>query len=120
MPESQAGRLLKAAGALGSSSYRHVVAFGKSHKAGTHAAAESGALACGTKPGRDATVAHFGDGLILVTCRTCRAQIGLDGAPEHMRIEALCVLALTLGMRPGELRALRERRPLGRVAADIT
>src|SRR5260370_35821411 len=96
------------------------VAFGKSRQAATHAAAEGRALACGTKPGRDATVARLGDDLMLVTCRTCRAQIGLDGRPEHARIEALLVLALTLGMRPGELRALlREHVDLERGVSHV-
>jgi integrase len=42
-----------------------------------------------------------------VTCRACRAQLGLDAdADEALRLEALFVLAITLGLRPGELRAL--------------
>ena len=42
------------------------------------------------------------------TCRSCRAQLGLDGdGSDLLRLEALFVLSLTLGMRPGELRGLR-------------
>jgi integrase len=39
------------------------------------------------------------------TCRACRAQLGID-ADASPRLEALFVLAITLGLGPGELRAL--------------
>lgn len=38
-------------------------------------------------------------------CRACRAQLGID-ADTSPRLEALFVLAIALGLRPGELRAL--------------
>jgi len=41
------------------------------------------------------------------TCRSCRSQLGIDDADDAvMRFEALFVLAITLGLRPGELRKL--------------
>ena len=41
------------------------------------------------------------------TCRSCRRQLGLDNptAPNR-RLEALFVVSITLGLRPGELRKL--------------
>src|SRR5208283_4578100 len=45
--------------------------------------------------------------LRATTCRSCRARLGLDGeADESRRLEALFVLSLMLGLRPGELRSL--------------
>src|ERR1700761_9247348 len=45
--------------------------------------------------------------LSVVTCRSCRAQLGLDDEPDaSRRLEALFALSLTLGLRPGELRKL--------------
>ena len=41
------------------------------------------------------------------TCRTCRSQLGLDDSDEaNGRLEALFVISITLGLRPGELRKL--------------
>ena len=41
------------------------------------------------------------------TCRLCRMLLSLDETTEtSQRLEALLVLSLTLGLRPGELRAL--------------
>ena len=60
-----------------------------------------------THPG--VTVTEIGADLAATTCRACRAQLGLDDDDDssHVRLEALFVLAITLGMRPGELRKLR-------------
>jgi integrase len=45
--------------------------------------------------------------LAATTCRCCRANLGLDAdTNENRRLEALFVLAITLGLRPGELRKL--------------
>jgi integrase len=42
-----------------------------------------------------------------MTCRLCRARLGLDqDAYTNVRLEALFVLSITLGLRPGELRKL--------------
>jgi integrase len=43
--------------------------------------------------------------LIAARWRQLPDQLGLDGASDG-RLEALFVLAITLGLRPGELRAL--------------
>ena len=41
------------------------------------------------------------------TCRSCRRQLGLDAVgDDNQRLAALFVLAITLGLRPGELRKL--------------
>ena len=41
------------------------------------------------------------------TCRTCRSQLGLDDSDEaNGGLEALFVISITLGLRPGELRNL--------------
>src|SRR5262249_37190793 len=41
------------------------------------------------------------------TCRSCRRQLGLDATGDpNTRLEALFVLSITLGLRPGEIRKL--------------
>jgi len=41
------------------------------------------------------------------TCRSCRSQLGLDDSDEaNGRLQALFVISITLGLRPGELRML--------------
>jgi integrase len=50
---------------------------------------------------------EIGTDLDAVTCRSCLAAIGSDdGSNEADRLEALFVLSITLGLRPGELRKL--------------
>jgi integrase len=106
MTQEQAGKVLGAA-AGSPTGYVAVVKIGKYRQAATHAANEAGELACGTEPRPDATATHIGTDLADTTCRSCRAQLGLDGSKSSDgRLEALFVLALTLGLRPGELRAL--------------
>ncbi|MGA9831313.1 MAG: hypothetical protein WBQ71_09350 [Trebonia sp.] len=42
-----------------------------------------------------------------VTCRSCRSQLRLDDSDEaNGRLQALFVISITLGRRPGELRML--------------
>ena len=73
----------------------------------THAAREDGGLACGNKPRTDAPVTEIGVELKEVTCRACRSQLGIDDlADAAVRLEALFVLSITVGLRPGELRKL--------------
>jgi integrase len=73
----------------------------------THAATDTGELACGNKPHSDATVTDVSAELDDTTCRTCRSQLGLDDSDEaNGRLEALFVISITLGLRPGELRKL--------------
>jgi integrase len=104
MTQQQAGKVLDAATGR-STGYVTLVRIGKSPQAATHAATETGELACGTKPRHGATITHTGTDLAEATCRSCQAQ--LDGTrTDHARLEALFVLAITLGLRPGELRAL--------------
>ena len=106
MTQHQASKVLDAATGK-PAGYVTVVTIGKSRQAATHAATEAGELACGTKPRQDATVTQTGTDLDAATCRSCRAQLGLDGTgTDHGRLEALFVLAITIGLRPGELRAL--------------
>jgi integrase len=50
-------------------------------------------------------VNESGTDLAATTCRLIRATLGLDAdANTNRRLEALFVLAITLGLRPGELR----------------
>lgn len=107
MTQEQAGALL--ASVTGTVT-RHcdVVVIGKYRNAATHATSPEGDLACGTKPSQDATITRLAADLTDLTCRSCRARLGLDGGTEDpARLAALVVLAITLGLRPGELRALR-------------
>jgi hypothetical protein len=70
--------------------------------AATHAATESGELACGTWTHRNAPAIEIDADLSTTTCRFCRAQLGLDDETGvSRRLEALFVLSLTLGLRPG-------------------
>src|SRR5205823_2287590 len=86
--------------------YTTVVKIGKYGQPATHAATKTGELACGTKPRRE--TAYVSADLADTTCRSCRAQLDLDGdGSDLQRLEALFVLSLTLGMRPGELLGLR-------------
>jgi integrase len=104
MTQQQAARMLDAATGK-PAGYMKVVSIGKSPQAATHAASAAGELACGTKPHRDATITQTGTNLADATCRSCRAQLDATEASGG-RLEALFVLAITLGLRPGELRAL--------------
>jgi integrase len=64
-------------------------------------------LACGTKPHPKATITEISREIKETTCRSCRSQLGIDDADDaNLRLEALFVLAITLGLRPGELRKL--------------
>ena len=87
--------------------YVSVVKVGSYRQAAAHAATEAGRLACGTKARKNATIQHISTDLADTTCHHCRNQLGLDGTTaSDGRLEALFVLAITLGLRPGELRAL--------------
>src|SRR5262249_56326579 len=71
------------------------------------AATETGELACGTWTRLGAPMAEIGADLATITCRFCREQLGLDEDTDTARrLEALFVLSITLGLRPGELRKL--------------
>jgi integrase len=104
MTQQQAAKMLDAAAGR-PTGYCAAVKVGKYSQAAIHAATETGELACGTKPRGNATITHTGTDLAQVTCRSCEAQLDGTGA-DYARLEALFVLAITLGLRPGELRAL--------------
>ena len=106
MTEEQASKVLKAAGGqpIG---FVKVVKVSQGRYAATHAATETGELACGTWTRLDAPVTEIGTDLATTTCRFCRAELGRDAdTDEGRRLEALFVLSITLGLRPGELRKL--------------
>lgn len=107
MTQEQATQVL-AAVRDASVGYSAVVTIGKARNAATHAATATGELACGTLPRRDRPIIRIGTDLAAITCRICRTRLGLDGDQgEYLRLEALLVLTITIGLRPGELRALR-------------
>ena len=106
MSEEQAGRVLQAASGR-ATVYVKVVKVSQGQYAATHAANEAGELACGTWTRHKAAVAEVGTDLAGTTCHFCRAELGLDDHTDASgRLEALFVLSLTLGLRPGELRKL--------------
>jgi integrase len=73
----------------------------------THAATETSELACGTKPHKNAAITEVSREIKETNCRSCRAQLGIDEPDNaNLRLEALFVLSITLGLRPGELRKL--------------
>ena len=90
MTEQEAAKVLGAAAGK-PTGYVRVVKVGKYRQAATHAATQASDLACGAKPRKDATIEQVSTDLADTTCRC---------------LEAMFVLALTLGLRPGELRAL--------------
>ena len=106
MTEEQASLVLKAAAGQPAAFVR-VVRVGQAKDASTHAATETGELACGTWTRRRASATEIGTDLAATSCRFCRINLGLDAdANENRRLEALFVLSITLGLRPGELRKL--------------
>ena len=71
----------------------------------SHAATEPGELACGIKPHPNAPITEVSREPKDATCRSCRSQLDI-GIDAVIRLEALFVLAITLGLRSGELRRL--------------
>jgi hypothetical protein len=106
MTEEQASKVLKAAGGQ-ATGFVKVVKVSQGKYAATHAATESGELACSTWTRLGTPATEIGTDLATTTCRFCRAELGLDtDADENPRLEALFVLSITLGLRLGELRKL--------------
>ena len=106
MTQEQAARVLKTASGKGTG-YVRVVKASKGRCGATHAATETGELACGIKPHESAPITEVSREPKEATCRSCRSQLGIDDADDtNLRLEALFVLAITLGLRPGELRKL--------------
>ena len=87
--------------------YVKVVKASNGRYGATHAATAANVLACGTKPHAKATITDISTELKEATCRSCRNQLGLDDTDDvNTRLEALFVISITLGLRPGELRKL--------------
>lgn len=106
MTQAQASKMLKAASGK-TSGFVKVVKASKGRYGVTHAATETGELACGNKPHPKATVTDVSADLKDATCCSCRSQLGLDDTGEaNGRLQALFVISITLGLRPGELRKL--------------
>jgi integrase len=106
MTQDQAAKVLKTATG-GPTAYVKVVKASSGRYGATHAATESGQLACGTKSHWKAPITELGRDLKDATCLSCRTQLGLDGTGNaNQRLVALFVLSITLGLRPGELRML--------------
>jgi integrase len=106
MTQKQAATVLKTASGK-ATGYVRVVKASNGRYGATHAATETGELACGTKPHVNATIIEVSREVKETTCRSCRAQLGIDETDNaNLRLEALFVLAITLGLRPGELRQL--------------
>jgi integrase len=64
-------------------------------------------VACGTWPRKQVPITEIGTDLDVVTCLTCAAELGMDDrTSESQRLEALFIMSITLGLRPGELRKL--------------
>jgi integrase len=106
MTQEQAATVLKTASGK-ATGYVRVVKASNGRYGATHAATETGELACGTKPHPNATITEVSRGIKETTCRSCRAQLSIDETDNaNLRLEALFVLSITLGLRPGELRKL--------------
>ena len=106
MTQEQAATVLKTASGK-ATGYVRVVKASNGRCGAVHAATETGELACGTKPHPNATITEVGREVKETTCRSCRAQLGIDETDNaNLRLEALFVLSITLGLRPGELRQL--------------
>jgi integrase len=106
MTQDQAATVLKTASGK-ATGYVRVVKASSGRYSATHATTETGELACGTKPHKNATITEVSREIKETTCRSCRSHLGIDDDDNaNLRLEALFVLAITLGLRPGELRKL--------------
>jgi integrase len=107
MTEKQANQVLRAASGQFTNNYAKVVRISKDKYGAAHAATAGGKLACGTRPREQRPATEVSTDLAQTTCRFCRAEVGLDKTEDAGGLlEALFVLAFTLGLRPGELRTL--------------
>ena len=78
MTQEQAAKVLKTANG-GPTGYVKVVKASSGRYGATHAATESGQLACGTKSHWKAPITQMSRELKDATCLSCRTQLGLDG-----------------------------------------
>jgi integrase len=78
-------------------------------------------LACGTKPHPKAPITEVSRESKAATWRSCRSQLGIDNMTDAVvGLEAFFILAITLGLRPGELRKLTwDHVDLGRGVAHV-
>jgi integrase len=106
MTEKQASQVLRTASGH-VTRYVKVIRISKTKYGSAHAATADGELACGTKPREQRPTTEVSTDLAETTCHFCRSEVGLDRTEDAGgRLEALFVLAFTLGLRPGELRTL--------------
>ena len=82
MTEEQASKVLKAASGQ-PTGFVKVVKVSQGKYAATHAATESGELACGTWTRLGTPVTEIGTDLATTTCRFCRAELGLDADADE-------------------------------------
>jgi integrase len=106
MTEEQAAKVLTTASGR-NTEFVKVVKASNGRYGATHAATDSGTLACGIRSHQKATITELGPDLSQVSCRSCVRQLGLDTSVDaNRRLAALFVLSIRLGLRPGELRKL--------------
>jgi integrase len=106
MTQQQAAKVLRTASGL-ATTYVKVVKAANGRYAATHGATTDNELACGNKPPRTATITEVSQEIKETTCRSRRARLDLDEAGDvSNRLEALFVVSIALGVRPGELRKL--------------
>ena len=107
MTLDQASKVLATSRQTKPAGYVKVIRIGEAKTSATHAATEDNQVACGNKPRKNAPAVQTSTQLQDATCRHCRTFLGLDADTDTgQQLEALFVLAITLGLRPGELRAL--------------
>lgn len=110
MTQDQATKVLRTASGHGEP-FTKAVRVGKDRHAATHAAThaarDDGTLVRRNKARPGAWAEIVSDDLSAVTCRSCRSQLKLyESEDTELRLEALFVLAITLRLRPTELRKL--------------
>ena len=104
MTEEQASKVLAAATGTGNA-YVKVIRIGEARTAATHAANRGRPGRVRQQAAQEGRTSRSKGDLRDATYRVCRAQLDID-ADANPRLEALFVLSITLGLRPGELRAL--------------
>jgi hypothetical protein len=91
MTQDQAAKVLKTVGGR-ATGYVRVVKASNGRYGASYASTETGELACGTKPHRNATITEVSREIKETTCRTCRTQLGIDDTDNaNLRLEALFV-----------------------------
>ena len=107
MTQEQASKVLATSRRAATAEYVKVIRIGEAKTSATHAATADNKVACGNKARKNAPVTQISGQIRDATCRLCRTLLSLDETTAAgQRLEALFVLAITLGLRPGELRAL--------------